>query len=95
MPLTPEQEEAIRQIREERAHFRTTVGRDPYVLASILDDRCYWSQDAKLILPDSIAFCNRLLGRMGIVVPGSGLRLAQALISCATEDDLNMVKGEG
>jgi hypothetical protein len=67
---------------------------DPIVLAWILQDSHFWSHDPSTIVPERIAFCNRLMGCMGIVTPDSMLRLAQALIASATDIELKKLEGE-
>jgi hypothetical protein len=92
--LDPDEQALIDALRAERPYFRAAL--DPHVLSWALEDSCFWSMDAGLIVPARIAFCNRLMGKMGIVVPGkrASLRLAQALIGAATDEDLKEIEGE-
>lgn len=94
MPLTPEEKEALRAVRADWARFQAAMN-DPHILAWELDDACFWSQEAGLIVPERIAHCNRLMGHMGIVVPGASVRLAQALIASASDVELRKLEGEG
>ena len=60
--------EAARQEREERKIFRDVFQseRGKNVLAWILNECRYFSQDSTIIDPLLMGFCNRLLGKIGI-----------------------------
>jgi hypothetical protein len=90
--LDPDERALLDALRAERPYFRAAL--DPHVLSWVLDDSGFWFVDAGLIVPARIAFCNRLMSKMGIVTPGkqTSLRLAQALIGAATDEDLKEIE---
>jgi hypothetical protein len=59
----------VKKEREDREVFRRVFSGEEgcSILAWILNDNGYFSLDKDIIEPGRIAFCNRLLNRMGVV----------------------------
>jgi hypothetical protein len=88
--------EAARAAIERRKVFRRVFSGDDggSVLAWILNDCRYFSQDAHIINPELAAFCNRLLGMAGIIHPGNLVGDTQARLKYANDRDLIEIIGD-
>ncbi|MDR0637367.1 MAG: hypothetical protein LBG27_00415 [Spirochaetaceae bacterium] len=89
--------EAAKAAIEERKIFRRVfAGEDgTAVLAWILNEcRCF-SQEAQIIDPALTAFCNRLLGKTGIIHPDNLHGDTAARLANANDLDLAQIIGDG
>jgi len=98
--ITPETREAAKVELEERKIFRRVFGTEDgkNVLTWILNECRYFSQDAKEIDPLLMGFCNRLLGKVGIVHPLNLFEDTESRISKINDRDLEQIintKDEG
>jgi hypothetical protein len=82
---------------EDRKTFRGVFGtRDgKSVLTWILNECGYFSQEAKAIDPLLIGFCNRLLGKTGILHPLNLFEDVEARVDNANDRDLIKAIEEG
>jgi hypothetical protein len=88
--------ETARVAIEERKIFRRVFsGTDgTAVLAWILNECRYFSQEAQIIDPALTAFCNRLLGKSGIIHPDNLNRDTEARLANANDLDLEKIIGD-
>ena len=88
--------EAAKAAIEERKIFRRVfAGEDgTAVLAWILNECRYFSQEAQIIDPALAAFCNRLLGKAGIIHPANLNGDTAARLANANDLDLAQIIGE-
>ena len=91
--ITKEMQEAARQEREDRRIFRRVFGTEDgkNVLTWILNECRYFSQDAKDIDPLLMGFCNRLLGKTGIIHPQNLFEDVEARVNNADDRDLEEI----
>ena len=91
--ITAEMQEAARQEREDRKIFRRVFGSDDgkNVLTWILNECRYFSQDAKEIDPLLMGFCNRLLGKTGIIHPLNLFEDVEARVNNANDRDIEEI----
>lgn len=82
--------EAARQEQEERKIFRDVFRseRGKNVLAWILNECRYFSQDSAIIDPLLMGFCNRLLGKIGINHAANLYQDVSARVDNANDRDL-------
>jgi hypothetical protein len=95
--MTEDIKETARREREERKIFRDVFGseRGKNVLAWILNECRYFSQDSAIIDPLLMGFCNRLLGKIGV---NHALNLYQdvsARVDNANDRDLEDIINNG
>ena len=78
---------------EDRKVFRRVFGTDDgkNVLAYILNECRYFSQDSKEIDPLLMGFCNRLLGKIGINHPLNLFEDVEARVNNANDRDLEQI----
>jgi hypothetical protein len=93
MSVTIEMQDAAKMERDERKIFRRVFGSQDgiNVLAWILNECRYFSQDAKEIDPLLMGFCNRLLGKIGIIHPANLFEDTEARVNNANDRDLNQI----
>ena len=91
--ITIEMQDAAKQEREERKIFRRVFGSEDgkLVLTWILNETRYFSQDAKEIDPLLMGFCNRLLGKTGIIHPLNLFEDVEARVNNANDRDLEQI----
>jgi len=79
--------------REERQIFRRAFNTDDgkNVLTWILNECRYFSQDAREIDQMLIGFCNRLLGKIGIIHPSNLFEDVEARLNNANDRDLEQI----
>jgi hypothetical protein len=89
--------EAATQEREERKIFRDVFGteRGKNVLAWILNECRYFSQDSAIIDPLLMGFCNRLLGKIGINHAANLYQDVSARVDNANDRDLEEIIDNG
>jgi hypothetical protein len=89
--------ETARQEQEERKIFRDVFGneRGKNVLAWILNECRYFSQDSALIDPLLMGFCNRLLGKIGINHIANLYQDVSARVDNANDRDLEAIINDG
>jgi len=98
--ITKEMQDAAKTERDERKIFRRVFGNEDgkNVLTWILNECRYFSQDAKEIDPLLMGFCNRLLGKTGIIHPFNLFEDVEARVNNANDRDLEQIinfKDEG
>jgi hypothetical protein len=83
-------EARVRKELEDREVFRRVFGgsEGQSILTWILNDNGYFSLNADLIAPNQIAFCNRLLNRLGVVHALNLFEDTAARASAANDKDL-------
>jgi hypothetical protein len=88
--------EAARVAIEERKIFRRVFSgaEGEAVLTWILNECRYFSQDAQIIDPALTAFCNRLLGKAGIIHPANLHGDTAARLANANDLDLAQIIGD-
>jgi hypothetical protein len=93
MNATIEMQEAAKLELEERKIFRRVFGTQDgkNILTWILNECRYFSMDAKEIDPLLIGFCNRLLGKTGIIHPLNLFEDVEARIHNANDRDLDQI----
>ena len=91
--ITAEMQEAARQEHEDRKIFRRVFGSEDgkLVLTWLLNECHYFSMDIKDIDQLLMAFCNRLLGKIGIIHPGNLFEDVAARIHQANDRDLEQI----
>jgi hypothetical protein len=89
--------EAAIQEMEERKIFRDVFGseRGKNVLAWILNECRYFSQDSAIIDPLLMGFCNRLLGKIGINHTANLYQDVSARVDNANDRDLDEIIDNG
>jgi len=91
--ITPEMKDAAKQEQEERKIFRrvfdTQDGKN--VLTWILNECRYFSQDSREIDPVLMGFCNRMLGKIGIIHPVNLYEDTEARVRNANDRDLEQI----
>jgi succinate dehydrogenase flavin-adding protein (antitoxin of CptAB toxin-antitoxin module) len=100
MSITAEMQEAAKLEQEERKIFRRVFDTDDgkNILTWILNECRYYSQDAKEIDPLLMGFCNRLLGKIGIIHPQNLFEDTASRVHNANDRDLEQIinnKDEG
>ena len=85
--------EAAKQEQEERKIFRRVFGTQDgkNVLTWVLNECRYFSQDSKEIDPLLIGFCNRLLGKAGIIHPLNLFEDVEARMNNSNDRDLEHI----
>ena len=93
MSITIEMQDAAKTERDERKILRRVFGTEDgkIVLTWILNECRYFSQDAKEIDPLLIGFCNRLLGKIGIIHPQNLFEDVEARVDNANDRDLEQI----
>ena len=93
MNVTIEMQDAAKQEQEERKIFRRVFGTQDgkNVLTWILNECRYFSQDSKEADPLLMAFCNRLLGKIGIINPLNLFEDTEARVDNANDRDLEQI----
>jgi len=93
MSITIEMQDAAKTERDERKIFRRVFGNEDgkNILTWILNECRYFSQDAKDIDPLLMGFCNRLLGKIGIIHPLNLFQDVEARINNANDRDLDQI----
>jgi hypothetical protein len=82
-------ERAKKEMHDREVFRRVFNGYEGHsVLAWILNDNGYFSLDKDLITPDRIAFCNRLLNRLGVVHAMNLFEDTDARVNAANDKDL-------
>jgi len=91
--ITIEMQDAAKVEREERKIFRRVFGSEDgkSVLTWILNECRYFSQDAKEIDPLLMGFCNRLLGKSGIIHPLNLFEDTEVRVNNANDRDLEQI----
>lgn len=89
--MTENNEARVKKELEDREVFRRVFGsyEGQSVLTWILNENGYFSLDGEIIESGKIAFCNRLLNRLGVL---HGLNLFEdtaARVGAANDKDLN------
>jgi hypothetical protein len=97
--ITIEDQEAAKIELEDRKVFRRVFGSDDgeNALTWILNECGYFSQDVKNIDPLLIAFCNRLLGKIGIITghPDNLFMDVAIRVNNSNDRDLEMIINGG
>jgi hypothetical protein len=93
----PTDKEIAEQEREERKIFRDVFGteRGKNVLAWILNECRYFSQDSAIIDPLLMGFCNRLLGKIGVNHAANLYQDVSARVDNANDRDLDEIIDNG
>jgi hypothetical protein len=82
-------------IKEREIFRRVFSGEDgTAVLTWILNECRYYSQEAQIIDPLLIGFCNRLLGKTGIIHPSNLYEDTAARLANANDRDLAKIIGD-
>jgi hypothetical protein len=90
-----ERKKAVAAIEERKIFRRVFSGEDgTAVLAWILNECRYFSQDAQIIDPALTAFCNRLLGKTGVIHPENLHGDTAARLANANDRDLAKIIGD-
>ena len=91
--ITIEMQDAAKIERDDRKIFRRVFGSQDgkNVLTWILNECRYFSQDAKEIDPLLMGFCNRLLGKTGIIHPLNLFEDVEARVNNANDRDLEQI----
>jgi hypothetical protein len=90
-----EKETARAEIEERKIFRRVFSGADgTAALAWILNECRYFSQEARIIDPALAAFCNRLLGKTGIIHPDNLNGDTAARLANANDADLEKIIGD-
>jgi hypothetical protein len=90
-----EREKAVAAIEERKIFRRVFSGEDgTAVLTWILNECRYFSQDEQIIDPALTAFCNRLLGKTGIIHPENLHGDTAARLAAANDRDLAKIIGD-
>jgi hypothetical protein len=86
---------AAKMEREDRKIFRRVFGGvdGKNVLTWILNECRYFSQEAQIIDPLLMGFCNRLLGKIGINQPSNLFEDVAARVDNANDRDLDEIIG--
>jgi len=97
MKITIEMQDAAKTEREERKIFRYVFGTQEgkSVLTWILNECRYFSQDSREIDPVLMGFCNRLLGKAGIIHPANLFEDTEARINNSNDRDLETIINGG
>ena len=90
---TEEAKELAKTELEERRIFRRVFGSEDgkSVLTWLLNGAGYFSQDSKDIDPLLLAFCNRLLGKAGIIHPLNLFEDTAVRVDNANDNDLEQI----
>jgi hypothetical protein len=91
--ITPEMKQAAETERDERKIFRRVFGTEDgkAVLTWVLNECRYFSQEAKDIDPLLMGFCNRLLGKAGIIHPNNLFEDCEARMNNSNDRDLEYI----
>ena len=97
MNATIEMQEAAKQELEDRKIFQRVFGTQDgkNVLTWVLNEARYFSQDARDIDPLLMGFCNRLLGKIGIIHPLNLFEDVEARVNNANSRDLEQIINGG
>jgi len=95
--ITIEMQDAAKQEQEDRKVFRRVFGTEDgkNILTWILNECGYYSQDPKDIDPLLISFCNRLLGKTGILHPSNLYEDVTVRIENSNDRDLELIFNVG
>ncbi|MDR2942458.1 MAG: hypothetical protein LBV17_07705 [Treponema sp.] len=93
MDITKEMQEEAKLEQEERKVFRRVFDTDDgkNILTWILNECRYFSMDAKEIDPLLMGFCNRLLGKIGIIHPHNLFQDTASRVHYANDRDLELI----
>lgn len=69
-------------------------GDGPVMLTWILDECGLYEKDPVMVRPELVAFANRLLAMMGVVHCLNLVRVTEALLGAANDDDLHAKRQE-
>lgn len=92
--MTKETQEFAKQEKEDRAVFRRVFGNDDgkSVLTWILNELRYYNMDdPKDTDPLLITFCNRLLGKIGIIHPQNLYKDVEVRVDNSNDRDLDEI----
>ena len=91
--ITAEMQDAAKIELEERKIFRRVFSSEDgkNVLTWILNECRYFSQDSKEVDPLLMAFCNRLLGKVGIIHPLNLFEDTATRVNNANDRDLEEI----
>ena len=97
MNITIEMQDLAKRDQEDRKIFRRVFGTEDgkSILTWILNECRYFSQDSREIDQLLMGFCNRLLGKIGIIHPLNLCEDVEARVNNANDRDLLQIINGG
>jgi hypothetical protein len=91
--ITIEMQDTAKLELEDRKIFRRVFGTEDgkNVLTWVLNECRYFSQDSKEVDPLLMAFCNRLLGKIGVIHPLNLFEDTAARVNNINDRDLEQI----